>query len=176
MYPKAYIDYLVYFHGQRDYFECHEVLEEHWKREEPENRNKHWVGLIQLAVALYHQRRQNWRGAERMMRSALHLLRNEKDGIVKLSLDFNNLVFLLENRLNEIKEKTPYTSLTLPVTDPGLIDKCKEVCEEKGCQWNVDSNMKDEYLLHKHRMRDRSDILNERFRQKELRQQKRKGT
>ena len=25
-YPEAYIEYLTYYHGARDYFECHEVL------------------------------------------------------------------------------------------------------------------------------------------------------
>ena len=30
-YPEAYTDYLCYFHGARDYFECHEVMEEYWK-------------------------------------------------------------------------------------------------------------------------------------------------
>ncbi len=34
MYPNAYLDYLVYFHGHRDYFECHEVLEEYWKKDQ----------------------------------------------------------------------------------------------------------------------------------------------
>lgn len=52
LYPKAYIDYLVYFHGLRDYFECHEVLEEHWKKDDKAERKKYWVGLIQIAVAL----------------------------------------------------------------------------------------------------------------------------
>ena len=35
VYPEAYIEYLMYFHGNRDYFECHEVLEEYWKEVSP---------------------------------------------------------------------------------------------------------------------------------------------
>ena len=27
-FPLKYIDFLVHFHGDRDYFECHEILEE----------------------------------------------------------------------------------------------------------------------------------------------------
>lgn len=53
MYPKAYIEYLVHFHSDRDYFECHEILEEHWKQD---GRNKGWLVLIQTAVAFYHYR------------------------------------------------------------------------------------------------------------------------
>lgn len=32
LYPTAYIKYLFHFHTDRDYFECHELLEEHWKQ------------------------------------------------------------------------------------------------------------------------------------------------
>ena len=30
-YPEAFISYLIEFHATRDYFECHELLEEYWK-------------------------------------------------------------------------------------------------------------------------------------------------
>ncbi|PAD68333.1 hypothetical protein CHH83_14265, partial [Bacillus sp. 7586-K] len=33
MYDQEYIDFLVHFHCDRDYFECHEILEEHWKKD-----------------------------------------------------------------------------------------------------------------------------------------------
>ncbi len=56
MYAKAYIEYLAHFHGTRDYFECHEVLEEHWKAVDPKNRSSVWVLLIQIAVSMYHAR------------------------------------------------------------------------------------------------------------------------
>lgn len=74
MYPKPYIDYLVYFHTNRDYFECHEVLEEHWKVADPRHRNVLWVGLIQVAVSLYHHRRSNYVGAERTMKKQFQFL------------------------------------------------------------------------------------------------------
>ena len=31
MYPTEYIQFLIHFHGDYDYFECHEILEEYWK-------------------------------------------------------------------------------------------------------------------------------------------------
>jgi len=31
MYPEPYLEYLIQFHAERDYFECHEILEEYWK-------------------------------------------------------------------------------------------------------------------------------------------------
>lgn len=44
MYPEAYIEYLAEFHGSRDYFECHELLEEHWKKTLRENGN--YIGSV----------------------------------------------------------------------------------------------------------------------------------
>ena len=73
-YPKAYILYLVHFHGDRDYFECHEILEEHWKEMDPKDRMSHWVGLIQIAVAVYHERRENRQGAIRTLTKATNNL------------------------------------------------------------------------------------------------------
>lgn len=31
MYPTEYIQFLIHFHGDYDYFECHEILEGYWK-------------------------------------------------------------------------------------------------------------------------------------------------
>ncbi|WP_218197281.1 DUF309 domain-containing protein, partial [Pseudomonas sp. 2995-1] len=63
-YPDAYIEYLIEFHGTRDYFECHEIMEEYWKK----NKEKHWHTLIQLAVAIYHERQHNYDGSLRLYR------------------------------------------------------------------------------------------------------------
>ncbi len=74
MYPTEYIQFLIHFHGDYDYFECHEILEEYWKTKPRGNRDDYLVGLIQVAVSLYHQRRTNWNGATKMMKSAITIL------------------------------------------------------------------------------------------------------
>ncbi|KPC99353.1 hypothetical protein LR69_02339 [Geobacillus sp. BCO2] len=81
MYPNAYIEYLVHFHSDRDYFECHEILEEHWKQD---GRNKGWLVLIQMAVAFYHYRRGNTSGALRLIRRARALLDEAQEMIRRL--------------------------------------------------------------------------------------------
>lgn len=73
-YPLAYIEYLAHFHGSRDYFECHELLEAHWKLEQNHERKVIWHGLIQVAVASYHERRGNFAGAVKMMEQAVNRL------------------------------------------------------------------------------------------------------
>lgn len=70
-YPLAYIDYMLEFHGTRDWFECHEIMEEHWKAESSAERKVWWLTLVQIAVGLYHERRGNLAGAGKMLRSAL---------------------------------------------------------------------------------------------------------
>ncbi|HWO98572.1 MAG TPA: DUF309 domain-containing protein [Bacillus sp. (in: firmicutes)] len=161
-YPAAYIDYLVHFHADRDYFECHEILEEHWKSELPEKRKAVWVGLIQIAVSLYHQRRENYNGAYRMMKSALRILHDEKEELQKLGLDYDSLTLSLHKRAEEIKHQTKYESLYLPITDSSLTTLCKQRSKEKGLTWWRSSDLTNTELVHRHKLRDRTSVIAER--------------
>ncbi|HZG60359.1 MAG TPA: DUF309 domain-containing protein [Anoxybacillus sp.] len=175
MYPKAYIDFLLHFHTDRDYFECHEILEEHWKKETSENRQQVWVALIQIAVALYHHRRQNWKGAERMMQKALLLTHQEQEAVEKLGLDFPKLMQQLKKRLRDIEHRLPYESMNLPIKDATLFEMCQNLCKQLQLQWGKESDLSNEYLLHKHKLRDRTDVIEERERQKKLREKKKEA-
>lgn len=167
MYPEAYIEYLAYFHGNRDYFECHEVLEEHWKAEGQQNAV--WVGLIQISVSLYHQRRGNHEGAKRMMKSAANRLKTLEDELSTLGLDGPRLIKVLEERLEEIKQHQPYSDLNLPLKDASLLSLCTPYLKKQGALWGTESNMLDENIIHKHKLRDRSEVIEEREFQKKLR-------
>ncbi|PYE52356.1 DUF309 domain-containing protein [Paenibacillus barcinonensis] len=70
-YEPLYIDYLIYFNRDQDYFECHEVLEELWLERDREPLYK---GLLQVAVGLYHYRNGNLRGGLMMLQSSLELM------------------------------------------------------------------------------------------------------
>jgi predicted metal-dependent hydrolase len=166
MYPKAYIEYLVHFHADRDYFECHEVLEEYWKEDERSNRKKHWIAFIQVAVSLYHQRRGNFSGALKMMKNALSIFKGEKNVVKMLGLDYGILLKIIENRVSEIEHKVPYSSINLPIIDESLLKKCQDVCGKKGVVWGSNSDLSDHYLINKHTLRDRRDVIEERKLQK----------
>ena len=86
VYPEAYIEFLMYFHGNRDYFECHEVLEEYWKEVDPGNRSSHWVGLIQVAVGFYHYRRGNLAGALRTFHKAIKNIESNHNELIRLGI------------------------------------------------------------------------------------------
>jgi hypothetical protein len=48
------------------FYSCHNVLEDHWRDETGPLRDL-YQGLIQVAVALYHESRGNRRGAEKLL-------------------------------------------------------------------------------------------------------------
>jgi uncharacterized protein len=169
-YPESYIKYLCHFHGTRDYFECHEILEEYWKSKNQQEII--WVGLIKIAVALYHHRRGNFNGAEKMMKNALKIVTDEKISIQKLGLEALELENILKKRLQEIQNKEKYYSLNLPITDDTLLQKCQNICQTLNVKWGDSSNENDPYLLHKHKLRDRSDVINERLQQLQFKKQK----
>lgn len=164
VYPNAYLEYLIHFHIHRDYFECHEVLEEFWKEE-----NKQeiiWVGLIQVAVALYHQRRSNFSGAMKMMTSALRILQAQPAKLTSLGLHFESFVALLQQRLEEIKEQQAYSSFDLPLTE-NVLQHCRSYCQLHDLEWCSNHNITNEFLIHKHTLRDRSAVIQEREQSKQ---------
>ena len=68
--PK-FIRFLVLFNRDRDYYECHDVMEELWLEE---GRNRFWQGLLQVAVGLHHYENDNYTGAVKLLRAALEKL------------------------------------------------------------------------------------------------------
>ncbi|UOQ42660.1 DUF309 domain-containing protein [Halobacillus salinarum] len=153
MYPDAYIDYLAHFHGTRDYFECHEVLEDYWKATDPKNRQSVWVLLIQIAVSLYHYRRGNIKGAEILINRSIKKLEHNQRQLRGLGLDEK----ILEKQLKKIQEQIlssePYVSIQLPINDRELLNKTIQRCY----QWNVTfystSDLSNPELVDKHKRR-----------------------
>lgn len=70
-YDMLYVEFLYYFNVERDYFECHEVMEELWMEE---GRNPLHQGLLQIAVALYHHRNGNVGGAIKLFSQGIEKL------------------------------------------------------------------------------------------------------
>ncbi len=169
MYPKAYLDYLYHFHCDRDYFECHEVLEEYWKEKEAIDREIHWVGLIQIAVGLYHHRRENFNGALRMLQNASRIIGKESSAINALGLDSGRLLKLLDERIVCVTKQEPYVSMNLPIADPDLQLSCDALAKSASKVWGAPSDLLDGSLVNRHTLRDRSDVIEERRKQLELR-------
>lgn len=176
-YPESYVQYLIYFHGERDYFECHEVLEEYWKEHPDSELSEAWVGLIQVAVGLYHERRGNLVGALKMLGSAVNKL--SYNDLEKLGIDAEAFITMIKNRLQDIEKNNnkqgsrSFKDLNIPLSDGMLVKACVEKCEAQGLGWCQPSDLSNEQLIHKHKLRDRSDVVEARLKELALRQHKR---
>lgn len=60
--------------NKRQFFECHETLEEAWI-EETDPLRYLYQGILQVGVGFYHLRRGNFRGASGLLARGLELLR-----------------------------------------------------------------------------------------------------
>lgn len=67
--------YLKFFElfNERDFYECHEVLEDLWM-ETVEDSRAYYQGLIQTATAFYHLENGNLAGARKLFESGLKYL------------------------------------------------------------------------------------------------------
>ncbi|WP_026694768.1 DUF309 domain-containing protein [Peribacillus kribbensis] len=168
-YPPEYIQFLVEFHCTRDYFECHEILEEYWKNQPAKDRNPVWVAFIQLAVSQYHFRRDNRNGAIKSLRSAEKRFIQEKKQVTELGISHHLLLEMLNGLKESILNKGEYHSVNLPIQNSRLLLLCQEACRKKALQWGSPSDLSQDILVHKHRIRDRSVVIEERNRQLEKR-------
>lgn len=166
-YPEAYIDYLIYFHAERDYFECHEVMEQFWKDHPGDPLASTYVGLIQIAVSMYHQRRGNYKGAEKMLSQSLRNVTEQ--GMRQLGLDPILMRERLVGRLADLHNNAQpvYSDMDLPIADPELAARCLELSTERKLTWQCSSNLGDTYLIHKHTLRDRRSVIEERERSRD---------
>jgi uncharacterized protein len=163
LYPRDYIKFLVHFHTDRDYFECHEILEEYWKTKTEGHKNSIWVGFILLAVSTYHHRRSNFAGALRTLEKAIQNFSLHDNEISKLGLDNSALFSLLHNLLVSIENQVPYQSFHLPINDPTLLEQCKAECDNNGYSWGKESDISNKELVNRHSLRDRTLVIQDRL-------------
>lgn len=120
-YDPLYVQYLAYFNRERDYFECHEVMEELWLEE---GRSPLYQGLLQVAVGLYHARNDNISGAVKLLNQALDKLPHYPDH--KLGIDLDEVVRQCRVYVEQLErssgsgEPFSYYDLDIAITDPAL--------------------------------------------------------
>ncbi|RKD26749.1 hypothetical protein BEP19_16240 [Ammoniphilus oxalaticus] len=123
---RLYIEFLYYFNIERDYYECHEVMEEYWMNQG----NNGWLqSLLQVAVGLHHFRNQNINGAIKLFEQALRKKEIHWDGT--LGIDDLQLFQQVEDYVNKLYryEQEPFSfyDLTIKITDPSLrqlVEQC----------------------------------------------------
>ncbi|MGF9698357.1 MULTISPECIES: DUF309 domain-containing protein [Paenibacillus] len=124
-YEPLYVDYLIYFNRDQDYFECHEVLEELWLERD---RDTFYKGLLQIAVGLYHFRNNNLRGGRMMLQSAVELLEHYPENArgIELGKLVEEVKELVQGLSGPDPENVPYRDLTIQIWDKALLDAVQE--------------------------------------------------
>ncbi|HWK24122.1 MAG TPA: DUF309 domain-containing protein [Ureibacillus sp.] len=152
LFHPLYVDFCAYFNGSQDYFECHEVLEDYWKSIAPGEKNHPLVGYVQLATGMYHWRRDNTIGAMKILKKAsMNFTRNGSSPFFE-HIEFESLCRNCEISLKAIENDEPFRPFQLSLTNETLTLLVKKRIEEL-------PKLSKDFLLHKHMLRDRSDIL-----------------
>lgn len=125
-YEELYVAFIYYFNIERDYFECHEVMEALWLEE---GRNPIFQGLLQLAVGLYHHRNGNVSGSIKLFSQGIAKLEAQPDilhGIRLQKLVEDARVYV--DKLNRLEEEPfEFYDLDIEVTDSVLEDLVEEM-------------------------------------------------
>lgn len=135
IYDRLYVDFIYYFNIERDYFECHEVMEELWLEE---GRKPLYQGLLQIAVGLYHHWNGNVGGSIKLFSQGIDKLQHFTSPILGIDL----ALIVEESRIYVHKlfkiadEPFEFYDLNLVLVDPNLEDKlaariAKSAVEEK---------------------------------------------
>ncbi len=102
--------------------------------------------------------RQRSGGAAYDAKSAITFTKEQK-AVRELGLDEQRLAKQLEHYIERIAQNEAYKSIELPVCDETLRKMCQAICDERGLSWGKASDMSDVFLIHKHKLRDRSDVI-----------------
>jgi predicted metal-dependent hydrolase len=118
-YDQLYVDFIYYFNIKRDYFECHEVMEELWLEE---GRAPLYQGLLQLAVGLYHHWNGNVGGSIKLFTQGIGKLQHLPSPT--LGIDLAKIVADSEEYVNKLLhiDAIPFEfyDLNIVVVDAGL--------------------------------------------------------
>lgn len=118
-YDRLYVDFIYYFNIKRDYFECHEVMEELWLEE---GRKPLYQGLLQIAVGLYHHWNGNVGGSIKLFSQGIDKLQHFSSPIlgIDLAMIVEESRQYLQKLLNIAEGPFEFYDLNLILVDPIL--------------------------------------------------------
>lgn len=161
LFHPLFVEYCAYFNDHQDYFECHEVLEDYWKTCAPRDRLHPLVGYVQLATGMYHYRRGNTVGALRILAKAKKNLQQHTQSPFVEYIDLHDLLVKIDGAIEAMLAGEAFRPFQLLLTN----EKLQQLAFEKAVSLPAQV---EHYVLHKHMLRDRSDIVA--LREEKLRQ------
>ncbi|MEG0471520.1 MAG: DUF309 domain-containing protein [Solibacillus sp.] len=152
LFHPLFVDYCSYFNGNEDYFECHEVLEDYWKELAPGEKQHPLVGYVQLATGLYHWRRGNFLGANRMLQKAIAIIGKHDPEPFFEYINKDGLLEQMHICVQRIQKSQHFIAFELPIKNDLLLQLVSQKITELPA-------LTSHYIMNKHMLRDRSDIL-----------------
>lgn len=154
LFHPLFTQFITYFNEHQDYFECHEVLEEYWKDIAPKDKSHPLTAWILISTGMYHWRRGNLTGALRSLeKGQRRVLLNEASDFYE-GIQIQKVMEDLDGSIGNIRDEKPFQAFEIPISSQelrGLIERQPKKTPLSG-----------EQLIHKHMLRDRSEILKSR--------------
>lgn len=127
-YDPLYVQFLYYFNVARDYFECHEVMEELWLEE---GRSPLYQGLLQVAVGLHHHSYGNVSGSIKLFVGGIEKLEGYQDA--RIGIDLKDLLRkareYVDRLIHEESDLVDYAPFDIVITDPDLAEAVHRLIE-----------------------------------------------
>ncbi len=151
LFHPLFTQFVTYFNEHEDYFECHEVLEEYWKEIAPKDKTHPLTALILLATGMYHWRRGNLSGAERSLSKSIDRIQANEESAFFEGIHIQHVVKNIQHALEFVHQKKSFEPFQIQIVSQDLkdaIDTQPPIIPLTG-----------DHLIHKHMLRDRSEIL-----------------
>ncbi|PTJ53134.1 DUF309 domain-containing protein [Mammaliicoccus sciuri] len=147
-----------HFHVLRHYFECHDILEDHWKDQTQFSKHDAIVSLILFSTACYHYRRDNTKGALKTYKKALQIA-ELNDDFSHLGIEKASFQSLIHSQIMRIEQGHPYENIQLPLTDSSY-RALESTFDDFEFNYNTDVS---DYIKHYHLLRDRTEVIESRI-------------
>ena len=160
-FDSKFVHFITEFNETKDYFECHELLEDYWKEVSPRQKVHPLAALILLSTSMYHWRRGNFQGASKTMKSSIKRMKETIQSPFFETLNTEQLLKDATQAYQSIQLHKPFTAFQIGIQNDSLLTLTKEVTLSK--------DRDQHFLMHKHMLRERSEILEEREKKKKRR-------
>lgn len=162
LFHPLFLQFILYFNEQQDYFECHEVLEEYWKSVSPNDKSHALTAWILLSTGMYHWRRNNTIGAKRSLEKAQIRFTLDPESEYYSGIDIEDMHLKLKNSIDLVSKSKEFKPFTLSI----LSDELNQRVQKQ----QMPLALIGDELIHKHMRRDRSEILKAREEKRRNRQ------
>lgn len=111
---KRYDEFFKLF-KEREYFKCHEVLEEIWIEEtQYDTRDHPAIVLLLFSVALLHWESSNFKGAIITFENALNTISKVKKELKNLKIDYIKFELEIKMAITHVKKEEKYREIEIP--------------------------------------------------------------